>query len=185
MLTSLSAQGKDALAWYCIDILLDRIAGIRPVAQVDPGLPGTADHSEEETLANLSATGSHAADKNGRRERLGEVVDKLIPDEPTRLDEAVPPLGAEDATLRTPRGHLLLVLIDQLSTVNLCWLEPLSERVLWLLAEEQEAGNAESRNELVKILFKTLAAGMDMTKREAAAKWWLEHRQDLEWGSRL
>lgn len=185
MTTSLSAQGKDALAWYCLDVLLDRIAGIRPIAPVDPALLSTTGHAERETLASVSATGSDPGDSNGRRETHGEAVDKLIPDEPTRLDEAPPPLGAEDAILRTPRGHLLLVLIDQLGTVNLCWLEPLSERVLWFLAEEEEAGNMESRNELVKILFKTLAAGMDMTKREAAAKWWMEHRQDLEWASRL
>lgn len=85
----------------------------------------------------------------------------------------------EAAALRSRRGHLLLVLIDQLSTTSLEKMEELLPRVQEYLHEERRAPK-ESQVALIQVLFNTLSGGMDMIKRETAAKWWLEHRADIE-----
>lgn len=85
----------------------------------------------------------------------------------------------ETAALRSRRGHLLLVLIDQLSTVHLEEMERLLPKIQGLLHAESKAPR-ESRTALIQVLFNTLSGAMDMIKRESAAKWWLEHRTELQ-----
>lgn len=85
----------------------------------------------------------------------------------------------EASALKSRRGHLLLVLIDQLSTVTLEKMDELLPTVQALLHEEKRAPR-ESRAALVQVLFNTLSGGMDMIKRESAAKWWLQHRSEIE-----
>lgn len=94
------------------------------------------------------------------------------------------PLSAkalEAAAVGSRRGHLLLVLIDQLSTTTLAKMEGLLPIVQAFLHEEKRAP-AQSRLALIQVLFNTLSGGMDMVKRESAAKWWLEHRSEIESG---
>ncbi|KAK9893838.1 hypothetical protein P389DRAFT_174721 [Cystobasidium minutum MCA 4210] len=98
---------------------------------------------------------------------------------PARPD--ISPKALEAAAVKSRRGHLLLVLIDQLSTVTLEKMEDLLPTVQAFLNEEKRA-SAESRVAMVQVLFNTLSGGMDMIKRESAAKWWLEHRAEIEQG---
>lgn len=85
----------------------------------------------------------------------------------------------EIAALHSTRGHLLLVLIDQLSAVHLDMMERLLPKIRELLHEERKAPR-EARIALIQVLFNTLSGAMDMIKRESAAKWWLEHRAEIQ-----
>lgn len=96
-----------------------------------------------------------------------------------QLDATVGENQAEVDSLKAQRGHLLLVLMDQASAVNANLLEYCLSRISWFLGEE-EASPAVSRQALSDQLFKTVATRMDMTKRQRAAKWYLNFRQDLE-----
>lgn len=101
---------------------------------------------------------------------------------PSRTSASTVGLSAkaiEASALKSRRGHLLLVLIDQLSTVTLEKMDDLLPTVQSFLHEEKRAPR-ESRAALVQVLFNTLSGGMDMIKRESAAKWWLQHRSEIE-----
>jgi len=175
-------ESDEALTWYCVTRLTDAISSVSPTSPVDEG---PQQQKEEITLAGIS----EARKERGRvdpeehaRERPGEDVDRLVEKPTTRLDEAEALDPLTKAGLKSRRGYLLITLIDLTTVVGAGLLVPLLDRITWFFAEEAEAGSLEeSRKALVKLLYRSLASGMDMTKRELGAKWWLERRGDLEW----
>lgn len=112
---------------------------------------------------------------------LAEVSQSVTAKVSEKDDPAESAKKLEVAALRSRRGHLLLVLIDQLSTVHLQEMEELLPKVQELLRAEEPAPR-ESRVALIQVLFNTLSGAMDMIKRESAAKWWLEHAAQIEVG---
>ena len=173
------SEKDDALAWYSISQLVEAISTIS--AEAPLSTPAKQEQTGISPLADLSVSHKEveARKKASRESRPGNAADTLIADPATKLEDATVTDDLEARALKSRRGHLLVVLIDQLSTVNLCWLEPLADRVAWFLAEEKHS-EPDARSALVQILYRTLAGGMDMTKRETAAKWWLANRRYLE-----
>ncbi|KAL7009954.1 hypothetical protein EMMF5_000863 [Cystobasidiomycetes sp. EMM_F5] len=84
-----------------------------------------------------------------------------------------------DIALQSPQGAWMLTLIDQASAVKVQLLVPLLDRIAWILMTDDLISPPQSRTALIVILFNTISGGMDMTKREVAAKWWLQHRQQF------
>lgn len=179
-------------AYACIDALCEAISAIPNPAPLSSSRV-TMKASTQTTSANADqAQGDLSAltQEDGRVERIeapGAAVDNLVEDPTTRLEEASVGDELERLALRSPRGHLLIVLIDQASSVTEDFLDHILERIQWFLGEEANSLNAggvrqmESRHALYEILFKTVATGMDMTKRQDASKWFLKYRQDAEY----
>ncbi|SCV71125.1 BQ2448_2713 [Microbotryum intermedium] len=124
----------------------------------------------------------------------------------TRLDETFSLSPVEVKALSLPRGHLLLTLIDQTTSVNLVLLRQVLDEIWELIREEpkDESGVVEDvegfkekgkgrgnekkgesfvgtgRQALIKVLFATLGEGLDATKREEGVRYWLERREQLQ-----
>ena len=172
------SNSDDALAWYCILQLMSAISSI-PLSS-----PSTIPSPPPSTL-----TPAHEANANVPRD--------FDDDDPTtRLDEASSLSPLESTALQLRRGHLLLTLIDQTTSVNLILLRSLLAQI-WefvkeegsekenevlgevMSAERGAAGEESGKEALVKIVFNTLGEGLDATKREEGVRWWMEHGQEL------
>lgn len=172
------SNSDDALAWYCILQLISAISSI-PLSS-----PSTIPSPPPSTL-----TPAHEANANVPRD--------FDDDDPTtRLDEASSLSPLESTALQLRRGHLLLTLIDQTTSVNLILLRSLLAQI-WefvkeegsekenevlgevMSAERGAAGEESGKEALVKIVFNTLGEGLDATKREEGVRWWMEHGQEL------
>lgn len=173
------SNSDDALAWYCILQLISAISSI-------PLSPPTTTPSPP---SSSSLTPPHEADPNVPRD--------FDDDDPTtRLDEASSLSPLESTALQLRRGHLLLTLIDQTTSVNLILLRSLLAQI-WefvkeegseeenkvlgevMSAERGAAGEESGKEALVKIVFNTLGEGLDATKREEGVRYWMEHGQEL------
>lgn len=137
----------DALAWYCI---LQLIAAIK---ETPSGISTTA------VAPPLDLTDPHASLSDSKH------------DESTTLS----PL--ELSVLTLARGHLLLTLIDQTTSVNLILLKTLLEQI-WVLVREEDL-DGEGREGLVKVVFQTLGEGLDATKKEEGTKYWMFRGDEL------
>lgn len=180
MVSCASEKEDDALAWYCVDKLIEAICAISPRAALHQDKQADKSTDQQPLSEILAGDNTSSYDKKpDTASPVQQTADNLIVEAPTRIEEATITDKLEAQALKSRRGHLLIVLIDQLSSVNLCWLEPLADRITWLLAEERHS-DADARRAMIQILYRTLAGGMDMTKREAAAIWWLENGPNLE-----
>lgn len=172
-MTACMAEQDETVAWSCLSRLFDKLGEI-PVVPALTQLPvgGEQPHSPG---APEAAESKQPETQIGEREK-GKEVDELLRDEhdPQSASEI------EAAVLTSSRGPLLLTLIDQAAAVNLSLLIPLLDRILWCIGEEAGETPVRARSALAKALHQTLASAMDMTKRETAAKYWLEHRQYIQ-----
>ncbi|KAI5476400.1 peroxisomal membrane protein [Pseudohyphozyma bogoriensis] len=153
------SNSDDALAWY---LILQIIAALEvlPTSSSPPPTP-----SSSEIDASLAA--DHQTATAPKRD---------FDDHPTRLDEAAHLSPLETTVLALPRGHLLLTLIDQSSSVNLVLLRSLLEKV-WELVKGE--GDKDAREALVRVVFGVLGEGLDSTKREEGVRWWMERGEEL------
>lgn len=216
MIRSLS-NFDDSVAWYCISRLISKIEStpvITPLsAAVDPSSSSSSTPRDElnltASLASSSTDPSSSLDATKNDQRSAE-LDRILEldrqeqlsNPTTRLDESSSPSLIESKALSglKERGHLILILIDQLTSVNLLLLETLLDRIKRFVEEEDRVVDevrggstgsssggrrkkgderSEGRDALVKVLFTTLGEGMDATKREAGTRWWMEHGKEL------
>lgn len=180
MMRSVS-MSDDALAWWCILRLVDAISAI-------PVIPSYDDRDSKKSTAS-TALSTLAKVKPEQREAIQHAASAEDYDpnkeHPTRLDEIGGPTPLETQALRLQRGHLLLVLIDQVTVVNLVLLRSLLDKIWTFVLEEeregsQDAMSGQAREALLKVLFGTLGDGLDMTKREEGIRWWLARRWELK-----
>ena len=158
-----ASQTNDALAWLLLTRLVAAIEAI-PVA----------------TLERLPATRrAHPQPLTTRRPKDAEAPSGRPDDEDADLrDPATGSSDTETAALHSARGHLLLVLVDQLAAVNLTLLLPLLDQVRRLIGVEPSEGAA--RRAIVRTAFERLAGALDAPKRAAGTQWWAEHGRELE-----
>ncbi|KAF9168389.1 hypothetical protein BGX21_008059 [Mortierella sp. AD011] len=124
MIRSLS-ETEDALAWLCVEKLLERIQYYDDLA-------------EAETNEGEKATASKSLAALERQKQ---------------------------------RGELLLALFDQLSSLNLVFVETLGEKIRELVAKEQ---SLVGRKALLKCILDVVGgSAVDHTKRDWAVKWYL------------
>lgn len=164
----------DALAWYCILQLISTIESIpTTVSRVTPPVLPTST-----TDSNINSNSEDSTNPTTTRSFNDE--------EPTtRLSEASNLSPLEQAALKSERGHLLLTLIDQTTSVNLILLRSLLEKIWEFVKVEEIVGEGiegeagEGREALMKVVFNTLGEGLDDTKRDEGVRFWLERGSEL------
>lgn len=158
--TTVAAVSKadDALAWWCIEELLERIESL-PTTHREGG--------SSASLENATAPGSLAAPSHAS-------------DPASTADESqlVTPLDTRASTL--PRGPYLLALSALLPSVNLVLLPPLLSHLERLV--RLEPVESDGRAAVVEAIFEQVGMGMDAVKRKDATEWWLLHGADLRNG---
>lgn len=169
------SNSDDALAWHCI-LQLDAAISAIPISSTAQSPPPTS----LEQVASNAAVGEELPTEDGPTERE---FDEDI----TRLDEATLLSPLELQALQSQRGHLLLTLIDQATSVNLILLRSLLERIWSFIKEEgsdletgaRKAEGESGKEALIKVVFNTLGEGLDATKREEGVRWWMENSAEL------
>ncbi|CAG8619825.1 711_t:CDS:10 [Paraglomus occultum] len=74
------------------------------------------------------------------------------------------------------RSHILLILIDQIKTVNLIFQQTLLTTVKEFIGQVPDGSEKKL---LLKAVYDSLSLGLDYTKKEAGVKWWLNESQEL------
>ncbi|KAG0233196.1 hypothetical protein BGW42_007674 [Actinomortierella wolfii] len=172
----------DGLAWLTVERLLERIREYDDVLVASSAQEEAKEEYEEKVV-----------------EALSEVHQELGPtDNPSHLPApqthggsgaSRPHRGGGDehghGTMSSARrlervkerGELILALLDQLTSVNLIFVESLGEQIKTLLSQEP---SVQSRRALLKCVLDVIGSqGVDQTKREWAVKWYLGLVQDL------
>ncbi|KAI8351006.1 hypothetical protein B0O80DRAFT_120348 [Mortierella sp. GBAus27b] len=176
MIKSLS-ETEDALAWLCVEKLLERIHRYEEPSEAEEA----EDHADTETEIRASKEEQERTKEDALVQVATQVNQDLSPQEsPSHL----PSLGTT-ATLSQPptasaltslehqkeRSQLLLALFDQLSSVNLVFVETLGEKIRELVDKEQ---SPVGRRALLKCIFDVVGGpSVDHTKRDWAVKWYL------------
>ncbi|KAF8974951.1 hypothetical protein BGZ46_009556 [Entomortierella lignicola] len=183
MIKSLS-ETEDALAWLCVEKLLERIRLYDELAESD------VESLREETAALLKEEQKSRENEKTLVEVATEVNQDLKPQESAShlpsLGTLTPPnRNSSSSSLSTKsvakasnmlerqkqRGELLLALFDQLSSLNLVFVETLGEKIRELLAKEQ---SLVGRKALLKCILDVVGGPtVDHTKRDWAVKWYL------------
>ncbi|KAG0380378.1 hypothetical protein BGX24_008723 [Mortierella sp. AD032] len=170
MIRSLSGT-EDALAWLCVEKLLERI------------------QQYDDELAEATTTVQAEDDRRREGERALVDVATSVQQDLSPQDSAthLPSLGtltppsrataaAATASLVTlehqkERGQLLLALFDQLSSLNLVFVETLGLKIRELIVKEP---SPVGRRALLKCLLDVIGGpAVDHTKRDWAVKWYL------------
>ncbi|KAF8942592.1 hypothetical protein BGZ47_006329 [Haplosporangium gracile] len=168
MIRSLSGT-EDALAWLCVEKLLERI------------------QQYDEDLAEAMAVAQAEVERREGEKALVEIAISVQQDlSPQESATHLPSLGTLNPTttittaLTTPqavlesqkeRGQLLLALFDQLSSLNLVFVETLGIKIRQLIVKEP---SPVGRRALLKCLLDVIGGpAVDHTKRDWAVKWYL------------
>ncbi|KAG0309786.1 hypothetical protein BGZ97_012975 [Linnemannia gamsii] len=168
MIRSLSGT-EDALAWLCVEKLLERI------------------QQYDDDLADATAVVQVEVERREGEKALVEIATSVQQDlSPQESATHLPSLGTLNPTttstrvLSTPqailecqkeRGQLLLALFDQVSSLNLVFVETLGLKIRELLVKEP---SPVGRRALLKCLLDVIGGpAVDHTKRDWAVKWYL------------
>lgn len=162
------SQTDDALAWWCIEELLERIESL-PVSET------ASSHGQDA----LSATwkGASAPSSSAAPDQAADPALSSSPDE----SKLVAPLDTRASTL--PRGPYLLALSALLPSVSLVLLPPLLSHLERLVRSEPV--ESDGRAAIVEAIFEQVGMGMDAVKRKEATEWWLLHASELRNGGPL
>ncbi|KAG0332167.1 hypothetical protein BG004_001363 [Podila humilis] len=162
MIRSLS-ETEDALAWLCVESLLNKIKWY-----------------DQEIAVSLAANEEVAAGESSiQEEALVKVasdlsLQNLSPQESAKSDPGSASQLSEPLRLlelQKERGQLLLALFDQLSSLNLVFVETLGAKIRQLLAQES---SVVARQALLKCVMDVIGGPqVDHTKRDWAIKWYL------------
>lgn len=165
MIRSLS-ETEDALAWLCVEKLLERIQQYdREIATLAEVVAAPA-VSEEKALVSVAMDLS--------QDLTPQTAPSHLPSLGTALSTSVTkPSGGPMMLLelQKERGQLLLALFDQLSSLNLVFVETLGRKICELLEQET---SVTARQALLKCLLDVIGGPqVDHTKRDWAVKWYL------------
>lgn len=175
----------DALAWWCLSTLAEEVEKERL------GQTSSLGNSTSPTDAVLEAdkagatTGldgrsstkpeqSSLSESTSSMPSVAELDASVANSASTFSSNATPPAPPASLLRQT---HLQLVLIEQLSTINLVLFQSTLSYVRRYILAEEEGG--ATRNELVNKTFETISQGLDASKKEAGIRWWLDHRREF------
>ncbi|KAG0023303.1 hypothetical protein BGZ81_008174 [Podila clonocystis] len=165
MIRSLS-ETEDALAWLCVEKLLERIQ------QYDREISNLAQVVEAPVVSEENALVIVATDLS--QDLTPQAAPSHLPSLGTTIVTSAtkPSLGSMRLLeLQKERGQLLLALFDQLSSLNLVFVETLGRKIRELLVQET---SATARQALLKCLLDVIGGPqVDHTKRDWAIKWYL------------
>ncbi|KAG0007012.1 hypothetical protein BGZ65_012657 [Modicella reniformis] len=192
MIKSLS-ETEDALAWLCVEKLLERIqqydelseSEVEAEADAESGIgvvTGTLEEKQERTKEKVPVQVATAVHQDLSQQESAPFSPSL--GSTTPLSQAASRLLTPSSTSlerQKERSQLVLALFDQLSSVNLIFVETLGEKIRELLAKEQ---SLVGRQALLKCIFDVVGGpAVDHTKREWAVKWYLGLVNELGRGS--
>ncbi|KAG0309371.1 hypothetical protein BGZ98_003166 [Dissophora globulifera] len=193
MIRSLS-ETEDALAWLCVEKLLGRIQYYDDLAEAE------SEASHDEAVVVFKKEQEEQEKQKALVQVAIAVHQDLSPQESATHFPSLgtltpptpsPPTTATSGTLNSAsftaaaastsamaslerqkeRGQLLLALFDQLSSVNLVFVETLGDKIRGLLMKEQ---SSVGRKALLKCIFDVIGGpAVDYTKRDWAVKWYL------------
>ncbi|KAF9369094.1 hypothetical protein CPB97_003926, partial [Podila verticillata] len=169
MIRSLS-DTEDALAWLCVEKLLERIQAydqeIVMMAEVTGAPKVVVNEEEERALVSVATELSQDLSPQTAASHLPSLGTHAIASTMPRSSEPMRLLE-----LQKERGQLLLALFDQLSSLNLVFVETLGGKIRELVAQET---SATARQALLKCLLDVIGGPqVDYTKRDWAVKWYL------------
>ncbi|KAF9394790.1 hypothetical protein CPC16_010257 [Podila verticillata] len=169
MIRSLS-ETEDALAWLCVEKLLGRIQAydqeIAMLVEVAGAPKVMVSEEEERALVSVAMELSQDLSPQAAASHLPSLGTHAIASTKPRSSEPMRLLE-----LQKERGQLLLALFDQLSSLNLVFVETLGGKIRELVAQET---SATARQALLKCLLDVIGGPqVDHTKRDWAVKWYL------------
>ncbi|ORY99573.1 hypothetical protein BCR41DRAFT_215499 [Lobosporangium transversale] len=201
MIKSLS-ETEDALAWLCVEKLLEKIQQYDTVIEADIKAQELSQNEQEKAVAALAKEQQERDSEKALVQVATEVYQDLSPQDsatqlpslntptpsPPPLSSAVPPATSSSSysssssvtkttasiaslELQKERGQILLALFDQLSSLNLVFVQTLGDKIRELLSKEQ---SPVSRKALLKCILDVVGGpSVDQTKRDWAVKWYL------------
>ncbi|KAG0347329.1 hypothetical protein BG005_000243 [Podila minutissima] len=171
MIRSLS-ETEDALAWLCVEKLLERIQQYdREIAELAQVVEAPV-VSEEKALVSVATDLSRDLTPQATPSQLPSLVTTIAT---SVTKPSVSPMRLLE--LQKERGQLLLALFDQLSSLNLVFVETLGHKIRELLVQET---SATARQALLKCLLDVIGGPqVDHTKRDWVVKWYLELVNDF------
>ncbi|KAI8602978.1 hypothetical protein EDD21DRAFT_425652 [Dissophora ornata] len=185
MIRSLS-ETEDALAWLCVEKLLERIQHYDELMEAEVeamreesyvALKKEQEEREKEKALVQVATAVHQdlspQESPSHLPSLGTLTPP-VPSNSTAASSSARAVAAASSLIlerQKERGQLLLALFDQLSSVNLVFVETLGQRIRELLAKEP---SLVGRKALLKCILDVIGgSAVDYTKRDWAVKWYL------------
>ncbi|KAK3817650.1 MAG: hypothetical protein J3Q66DRAFT_369473 [Benniella sp.] len=177
MIKSLS-ETEDALAWLCVEKLLERIQRYDELAESEMEHATT----EDGIRAGMTTTTTTTLKEEQERTKEEALVQMANPQaspssSASAASSSQTPLGLASPALlaalerQKERGQLVLALFDQLSSVNLIFVETLGRKIRELVAKEQ---SPVGRQALLKCIFDVVGGpAVDHTKRDWIVKWYL------------
>ncbi|KAF9192621.1 hypothetical protein BGZ51_005211 [Haplosporangium sp. Z 767] len=182
MIRSLS-ETEDALAWLCVERLLEKIqqyddelaeaqVQAEQQAEVVQAIKKMQLEQEKEKALVEVATSMHQ-NLNPQESTSHLPSPETVTSSPGLESPLKSPLTAAMTSLKRQkeRGQILLALFDQLSSLNLVFVETLGQRIRELLIKEQ---SPVGRKALLKCLLDVIGGpAVDQTKRDWAVKWYL------------
>lgn len=169
MIRSLS-ETEDALAWLCVEKLLEQIQAydqeIATLAEVAGAPKVVVSEEEERALVSVATELSQDLSPQAAASHLPSLGTHAIA---STMPRSLEPMRLLE--LQKERGQLLLALFDQLSSLNLVFVETLGGKIRELVAQET---SATARQALLKCLLDVIGGPqVDHTKRDWAVKWYL------------
>jgi hypothetical protein len=165
MIRSLSGT-EDALAWLCVEKLLEKIQQYDDkLAEVTTAIQSGVERREaEEALVDVATS----VQQNQRPQESAVHLSSLGILTPSKASAAASMVTLER---QKERGQLLLALFDQLSSLNLVFVETLGLKIRELIVKEP---SPIGRRALLKCLLDVIGGpAVDHTKRDWAVKWYL------------
>ncbi|KAG0364197.1 hypothetical protein BGZ54_007760 [Gamsiella multidivaricata] len=187
MIKSLS-ETEDALAWLCVEKLLERIQQYDELAEAEkeeaqrekPTVAVLKDEQqmrEQEKASVQVATAVHQDLGPQESASYFPSLGTLTTPTPSAYVSASTTAAAKAASSlaslerQKERSQLVLALFDQLSSLNLVFVETLGEKIRELLIKEQ---SPVGRKALLKCILDVVGGpAVDHTKRDWAVKWYL------------
>ncbi|KAF9094929.1 hypothetical protein BGX23_001366 [Mortierella sp. AD031] len=171
MIRSLSGT-EDALAWLCVEKLLERIQQYDDeLAEVSSSVVQVEGERREGEKALVEVATSVQQDLSPQESATHLPSLGTLTPTPTVTAAAVATTSLATLERRKERGQLLLALFDQLSSLNLVFVETLGLKIRELIVKEP---SAVGRRALLKCLLDVIGGpAVDHTKRDWAVKWYL------------
>ncbi|KAF9285237.1 hypothetical protein BGZ68_004032 [Mortierella alpina] len=179
MIRSLS-ETEDALAWLCVERLLERIQQYDDLAEAEAEADTEAisifkkeqqTQEKEEALVQVATTIHQDLGPKESPSHLPSLGTLTPPTSPAVTSSRAVPTSVDALQREKERGQLLLALFDQLSSLNLVFVETLGLRIRALVAKEP---SPVGRKALLKCLLDVIGGpAVDHTKRDWAVKWYL------------
>ncbi|KAF9433838.1 hypothetical protein BGZ76_008919 [Entomortierella beljakovae] len=166
MTRSLS-ETDDALAWLCVESLLEKIRLYDELTETE---------DESSSKGSTRSLKKEQFDRENEKALIQVAHESTSPSISALPSPSATTLASSARSLavlerQKQRGEILLAIFDQLTSLNLIFVETLGEKIRGLLAKED---SLVARKALLKCILDVIGGPhVDQTKRDWAVKWYL------------